>query len=173
MQTKKIPVLISASEIQQRVRELAEEINQRHNDSLLVVGVLKGSFLFMADLVRLLSCPITVDFVQASSYGNSTESSGEVTMVKDLTVAARDKHILLVEDIVDTGNTLQALYWHLESYQPKSLQICTLLFKKHKYRLSIPIDYYGFTIEDQFVIGYGMDYAEQFRHLDYIGIYET
>ncbi len=138
---------------------------------LLIVGVLKGSFMFLADLARKMKVPTQVDFMEVSSYSGATQTSGDVRVLKDLRSNVKDRDVILVEDIVDTGLTLDRVLDFLKSKQPKSLRVCSLLYKPSRERVKIEISYLGFQIEDHFVVGYGMDYAENFRHLPYIGIY--
>lgn len=173
LQEHKIKVLISTEELQKRVRELAQEISRDYaNRELLMVGVLKGSFMFMADLIRYLDCDVEVDFMGTVSYGDSTESSGEVRITKDLEQSVAGRHVLLVEDIVDTGLTLRYLLDTLRNRQPASLKVCTLLDKPARRRVRANLDYYGFIIPNAFVVGYGLDYAEKYRGLNYIGVLE-
>lgn len=163
-------VLVDADTIQQRVRELAAEIDHDYAglSRLLLVGVLKGAFIFMADLCRALTIPHAVDFMAVSSYG-MTAHSGAVRIVLDLREPIEDKHVLLVEDIVDSGNTLRYLQQVLASRGPASLRTCALSSKERPEAQSIPIDYLGFTIPDVWVVGYGLDYADTHRTLPYIG----
>lgn len=163
-------VLIDADTIQRRVRELAAEIDRDYADKprLLLVGVLKGAFIFLADLSRALTVPHSVDFMAVSSYG-MTATSGAVRIVLDLREPIEGKHVLLVEDIVDTGNTLHYLQQVLGSRGPASLRTCALSRKKRSQAMNLPIDYLGFTIPDVWVVGYGLDYADTHRTLPYIG----
>jgi len=135
-----------------------------------MVGVLKGSFVFMADLVRRLDLPATIDFLALSSYAAGTTSTGEVKLLKDLDVALAGRHVIVVEDIVDTGLTLGYLHEILRARGPASLRTACLLSKPSRRKVDVPVEYIGFTIEDRFVVGYGLDYAEQYRHLPYIGV---
>ena len=163
-------VLISAEQIQQRVRELAAQIDHDYADTsgLLLVGVLKGAFIFMADLARALTIPHAVDFMAVSSYG-MTAVSGAVRIVLDLRLPIENRHVLLVEDIVDTGHTLHYLQQVLASRGPASLRTCALSCKERDAALIVPVDYLGFTIPDVWVVGYGLDYADTHRTLPYIG----
>jgi hypoxanthine phosphoribosyltransferase len=138
-----------------------------------MVGVLKGSFMFMADLIRHLECDVEVDFMGTVSYGASTESSGEVRITKDLERSVAGRHVLLVEDIVDTGLTLRYLLDTLRNRQPASLKVCALLDKPARRRVRANLDYYGFIIPNAFVVGYGLDYAEKYRGLNYVGVLEN
>jgi hypoxanthine phosphoribosyltransferase len=163
-------VLIDADSIQQRVRELAAEIDRDYADKprLLLVGVLKGAFIFLSDLCRALTVPHAVDFMAVSSYG-MTATSGAVRIVLDLREPIEGKHVLLVEDIVDTGHTLHYLQQVLASRGPASLRTCALSRKERPQAMSTPVDYLGFTIPDVWVVGYGLDYADTHRTLPYIG----
>lgn len=164
-------VLIDADTIQQRVRELAAHIDRDYAgvSRLLLVGVLKGAFIFMADLCRALAIPHAVDFMAVSSYG-MTAHSGAVRIVLDLRAPIEGEHVLLVEDIVDSGNTLRYLQQVLASRSPASLRTCALSRKERPEALAIPVDYLGFTIPDVWVVGYGLDFADRHRTLPYIGV---
>ncbi len=166
--------LFSAAEISARVHELADAMASDHGeaDEVLLVGVLKGAFVFLSDLVRSLRIPVTVDFIAVSSYGASTESSGVVRIVKDLDQSIWGKHVILVEDIVDTGLTLQYLIRHLAAREPASLRVCALLDKPGRRQIAVPVHYRGFAIGDDFVVGYGLDHAERYRNLPYIAVLE-
>jgi hypoxanthine phosphoribosyltransferase len=165
-------VLISEEEIQSRVLELAEQISADYddNDELVMVGVLKGSFIFLADLSRRLSIPRTIEFIAVSSYGSGSRSSGAVRLVMDVRGNIEGKHVLIVEDIVDTGHTLKYLIGMLESHRPTSVRTCALVRKAESAEVDVNVDYVGFDIGDEWVVGYGLDYAEQNRTLPYIGI---
>lgn len=167
-------ILISSDAIQNRVRVLGQEIRSSYEGKpLVVVGVLKGSFMFFADLVRSIGTPdLEVDFLSASSYGSSTNSSGEVRLNTDLSKPVEGKHIILVEDIVDTGLTVSYVLSVLNARNPASLAVCSLLHKPSRQKVDVPIDYLGFTIEDKFVVGYGLDFDQKFRALPFIGIYD-
>lgn len=167
-------VLISREEIESRIAELAAEINRDYasSDKLVAVGVLKGSVFFLVDLLKHLEVPVAVDFFQTSSYGNSTEA-GEVRIRKDLDLSVRGADVLLIEDIVDTGYTLRTILDLLKFRGARTVRLCALLDKPSRRRVEVPIDYKGFSIEDHFVIGYGLDYAEHYRNLPYIGIYQS
>ena len=166
---KTLDVLYSEDDIATRVQAMGREITEANEGrELTVVAVLKGSFLFVADLVRAIDLPVTIDFLGMSSYGESTESSGVVKITQDLSMSITDRHVLIVEDIVDTGLTMRYLLDNLETRRPASVQICTLLHKPANQRCEVPIEYTGFVIEDRFVIGYGLDLAEHFRNLPYI-----
>lgn len=166
-----IDVMISEEEIQKKVVELAKQIQKDYEgEELLVVGILKGANVFVADLIRKLDLDIKLDFMSVSSYGNSTESSGTVKILKDLDTDIKDKNVLIVEDIIDSGLTLSNLVKALETRNPKSLKLCTLLDKPQRRTVNIPVDYIGFEIEDKFIVGYGIDWAEKYRNLPFIGV---
>lgn len=164
------PVLISEADIRQRVAELAEEISADYADAdeLVLIGVLKGSFIFLADLSRQLTIPRMIEFIAVSSYGAGSRS-GAVRLVMDVRGSIEGRHVLIVEDIVDTGNTLNYLIGILESHGPASIRTATLLHKAHRAEVDVDIDYVGFDIGDDWVVGYGLDYGEQNRTLPYIG----
>lgn len=169
---KQFEVFLSEEKIKSRVKELAAQINaQYEGQDLHVVAVLKGSFIFLADLVREIKVPITIDFIKASSYGASTHSSGEVKIDFDITQDIKDKNVLVVEDIVDSGLTMDTLLRLFSAREPRSLKLAALLYKPSRNVIKVPIDYLCFEIEDRFVIGYGLDYNQKFRELPYIGIY--
>jgi hypoxanthine phosphoribosyltransferase len=136
------------------------------------VNVLKGGFIFLADLVRAIDAPIEIDFMEVSSYGDGTESSGVVRIIEDLSINIEDRHVLIVEDIIDTGLTLQYIIENLKTRRPKSVAICTLLDRQGRREVEIPLDYVGFEVPDLFVIGYGLDLAQRYRNLPYIGVIE-
>jgi len=163
-----IEVLFTQREIENRVKELAKEVNSSYNDYLFLIGVLKGAFVFLADLMRHLNLSLEVDFIEVSSYGANTESSGNITIGKDIKMEIRDKDILLVEDIVDSGYTVAFLKEELERRKPKSVKICSLLDKPSRRKVPINLDFCGFSIPDTFIVGYGMDVNEQFRNLPFI-----
>ena len=166
-------VLLSKEQIANRVRELAEQISADYaGRQLLVIGVLKGSWIFLADLVRLITVPVTVDFMMASSYGAGTDSSGEVKIVLDLKAPVEDRDILVVDDILDSGLTLKQIIDNLNSRRPRSLKVVVLMDKPDRRRVDIKSDYVGFKIPNKFVVGYGVDYAERFRNLPYVGYIE-
>jgi len=162
-------VLITEDEIKAKVKELGEQIsNDYKNEDLILVGVLKGANVFMGDLMRKITKSIEIDFISVTSYGASTKSSGVVKILKDLDVEIENKNVIIIEDIVDTGLTLNYLLKNFKSRNPKSLKICTLLDKPERREVDIPIDYRGFSIPDVFIVGYGIDYAEGYRNLPYI-----
>ncbi len=164
-------IMLSEEEINNRVRELGEQISRDYQGkSILVVGILKGAMIFLADLVRNISVPTYFDFMAVSSYGSSTVSSGAVRILKDLDKSIEGKHVIIVEDIVDTGLTLNYLVDILRARDPQSLKICTLLDKPERRTVDVKIDYLGFRIPDKFVVGYGLDYNERYRNLPYIAV---
>ncbi len=162
-------VLLTKAEIKSKVAELGRRISLDYEGGeLLVVGILKGSIIFLADLVRNITIPTYFDFIDVSSYGSSTESSGVVRILKDLECSIMGRHVLIVEDIVDTGLTLSYLIENLDSRYPASIKVCTLLDKPSRRVEPVDIDYNGFTIPDEFVVGYGLDFDERYRNLPYI-----
>ncbi|MBT8088247.1 MAG: hypoxanthine phosphoribosyltransferase [Gammaproteobacteria bacterium] len=165
-------VLISEKDIAARVDALAAEISADYEgrDDLVLVGVLKGSFIFLADLARKLSVPRVIEFIAVSSYGNSSHSSGAVRLVMDVRGNIEGKQVLIVEDIVDTGHTLKYLIGMMESHGPDSVRTCALVRKAERAEVDVEVDYLGFDIPDKWVVGYGLDYAEQNRTLPYIGV---
>lgn len=168
-----IKPLISTEALASRIQELGKTITEDYqNKPLTCVCILKGSVIFFADLIRHIDLPLTIDFIRVSSYGSALESSGDVKINKDLSEPIKSKHILLIEDIIDTGITLDFLLELLKPREPASLKVCTLLHKPANKVKEIAIDYTGFTIENDFVVGYGMDVAEKYRNLDYIGVYQ-
>jgi hypoxanthine phosphoribosyltransferase len=162
--------LITTDQIQSRVRALGEEIRRDHSGDLHLVCVLKGAFMFMADLIRALPGDTSIDFMALSSYGKSTSSSGEVRLMKDLDSGLEGRQVVIVEDIVDTGLTLTYLQEILRARGPRTLKTACLLSKPSRRKVKVAVDYIGFEIEDKFVVGYGLDYAEQYRNLPYIGV---
>ena len=164
---------IAADAIQARVRELATDISRDHPDGVHFVCVLKGAFVFLADLARQMESAVTLDFMALSSYGNSTRSSGQVQVLKDLGSGIEGRDVVIVEDIVDTGLTLTYLQDILRARSPRHLRTACLLSKPSRRKVDVKVEYVGFTIEDRFVVGYGLDYAERYRHLPYIGVVES
>ena len=165
-------VLIEAEVIQNRIREMAAEIEAAYprNEPIHLVCVLKGGFVFMADLVRAMTARVSLDFIAVSSYGSGTKSSGEVRFQKDLDTSIEDRHVLLVEDIVDTGRTLKYLQQVLARRAPRTIRTACLLSKPSRREVDVPVEYIGFTIEDRFVVGYGLDYDERYRNLPHIAV---
>ncbi|RXK32613.1 hypoxanthine phosphoribosyltransferase [Arsenophonus endosymbiont of Bemisia tabaci Asia II 3] len=167
-----VEVMISEADVKQRIDEMAKEIVKHYKslqDELVLVGLLKGSFIFMADLCRKIDIPHEVDFMTVSSYGNGMTSTRDVKIIKDLDEDIRGKHVLIVEDIIDSGNTLKKVREILELRGPKSVAICTLLDKPSRREVEVPVEWTGYAIQDEFVVGYGIDYVQQYRHLPYIG----
>jgi hypoxanthine phosphoribosyltransferase len=164
-------VLIDRDVLQRRIQELGEEISTDYaGRDLLLIGVLKGAVFFMADLMRNLTIPCEIDFMAISSYGDSTDSSGVVRILKDLDINIEGRDVLIVEDIIDSGLTLSYLMRNLEARSPASLEICALLTKPERREADVPVRYIGFEIPNRFVIGYGLDFAERYRNLPYVGI---
>ena len=163
--------IFTEEQIQTRVRELGEDISRDYGDEpVLLVAVLRGAAIFVADLSRAISSPVEMDFMAVSSYGSSTKSSGVVRILKDLDENIEGRHVLVTEDILDTGLTLKYLLKNLASRKPKSLEVVALLSKQGKQRVPISCKYVGFEVPDEFVVGYGLDYAERYRNLRYVGV---
>ncbi len=167
-------VLISEQDIEVRVNELAAQISAEYADKgeLVLIGVLKGAFIFLADLSRRLTIPRHIEFIAVSSYEHGSVPSGAVRLVMDVRASIEGRHVMIIEDIVDTGHTLHYLIDMLKSRNPASVRTCALLHKEHKTEVDIKVDYLGFTIGDEWVVGYGLDYAERDRTLPYIGVIE-
>jgi len=167
-----VDVMISEQEIATRIAELGKQISEHYRNSgseMVLVGLLRGSFMFMADLCRAIDVAHEVDFMTASSYGSGMSSTRDVKILKDLDEDIRGKDVLIVEDIIDSGNTLSKVREILQLREPKSLAICTLLDKPERREVEVPVEFVGFTIPDEFVVGFGVDYAQRYRHLPYIG----
>jgi hypoxanthine phosphoribosyltransferase len=168
-------ILVSTEDLERRVRELAAEIDGDYGDGehdLVLIGVLKGAVMFIADLMRELETPCEVDFMAVSSYGSETDSSGVVRILKDLDASIAGRDVLLVEDIVDSGLTLHYLLKNLRARDPRSLEVCALLTKPERRRVDLPIRYVGFEIPNKFAIGYGLDHAQRYRNLRYVAALE-
>ncbi len=164
-------ILFNEEELTKRVHELGEEISKDYaGEEVMLVGILKGASIFLSDLVRQITIPAYIDYMVVSSYGNSAETSGVVRIMKDLEENIEGKNIIIVEDIIDTGLTLAYLKQNLLSRNPKSLKICTLLDKPARREKEIMVDYKGFEVPDEFIIGYGIDYAEKYRNLPFVGL---
>jgi hypoxanthine phosphoribosyltransferase len=164
-------ILIDEEALAGRITELADDVSTDYaGRDLLLIGVLKGAVFFMADLMRQITVPCEVDFMAISSYGGSTDSSGVVRILKDLDINIRDRDVLVVEDIIDSGLTLQYLMRNLRSREPRSLEVCALMTKPARREIEIPVRYVGFEIPNRFVIGYGLDFAERYRNLPYVGV---
>ena len=166
-------VLISAADIQTRVREMADEIHRDHPAGVHLIAVLKGAFVFLSDLARAMQGPCSVDFMAMSSYGKGTSSTGQVQVLKDLGSDIEGRDVIIVEDIVDTGLTLMYLQQILRARSPRTLRTACLLSKPSRRKIDVPVEYIGFTIEDKFVVGYGLDYAEQYRNLPHIAVIDA
>ena len=168
-----IRVLISEEEIEERVQALGKQISEDYaGKQVHLICILKGGAFFMCELAKRITVPVTIDFMSVSSYGNSRESSGIVKIAKDLDEPILDKEVLVVEDIIDSGKTLNHLKPMLESRNPASLHLCTLLSKPDRREVEVPVRYIGFEVPDEFVVGYGLDYAQKYRNLPYIGVAE-
>lgn len=164
-------ILIDGDRIQEKVRELAAEITEDYHDKdLVLVGVLRGALVFMVDLARAIQLPLAMDFMAVSSYGASTESSGVVRITKDLDLSVEGKHVLIVEDIIDSGLTLAYILEGLRARNPASLRICALLDKHERRKVDLNLDYVGFVIPDEFVVGYGLDYGQLYRNMSCVAV---
>ncbi len=164
-------ILFDRNIINERIKELGKNISEDYDGKFpLFVCILRGAFMFLADLVRAVDIPISIDFMAISSYGGKTESTGQVKILKDLDTAIKGRHVLIVEDIVDTGLTMDAVTRLLQTRKPASLKIATLLDKEERRKIPVKVDYYGFKIPNLFVVGYGLDYEERYRNLPYIGV---
>ncbi|WP_417362667.1 hypoxanthine phosphoribosyltransferase [Gallaecimonas pentaromativorans] len=168
----RVDVLISEADVKARVDAMAREIENSYQagDEILLVGLLRGSVVFLADLARALNMSAEFDFMTVSSYGSSMHSSRDVKIIKDLDEDIQGRHVLIVEDIIDTGNTLSKVVKVLQTRDPKSIKLCTLLDKPSRREVDVPVDFIGFTIPDEFVVGYGIDWAQKYRNLPHIGI---
>lgn len=171
--SEKIKVMISEEEVDKKIVEIAEKINEEFKgQEVHLICILKGSVFFTCELAKRITLPVTIDFMQVSSYGDGTESSGRVRIAKDLDESVEDKNIIVIEDIIDSGRTLSYLMNLLKARNPKSIKLCTLLDKPDRRVVDINVDYTGFVIPDEFVVGYGLDYAQKYRNLPYIGVVE-
>ncbi len=167
-------VLVTPEDLKRRVVELGEEISRDYvGRPLLLVGVLKGAVFFLSDLMRVIDIPVEVDFMAVASYGSATDSSGVVRILKDLDASIEDRDVLIVEDIVDSGLTLQYLLRNLGSRNPRTLEVCALLTKPERRKVDLPTRYVGFEIPDRFVVGYGLDHAERHRNLSYVAVLDS
>ncbi len=172
--SERVRVLLTEKEVDDRIQALGEQINRDYaGKEIHLVCVLKGGSFFMCELAKRINIPVSLDFMSVSSYGSATKSSGVVKIVKDLDEAIKDKHVLVVEDIVDSGRTLSYLLEMLKDREPASLQLCTLLDKPGRRVVKVKVDYTGFQIPDEFVVGYGLDYNQRYRNLPYIGVVEV
>lgn len=170
--TVEMSVMISADEIQAKVKQLGEKINHHYAQSdkeLVLIGLLRGSVIFMADLCRCIEKPHELDFMTVSSYGSSTVSSRDVKILKDLDGEIHGKDVLVIEDIIDSGNTLSKVLEILQTRQPNSIELCTLVSKPSRREIDLEVKFLGFEVEDRFIVGYGLDYNQQYRHLPFIG----
>lgn len=167
-------VLFSESQIRNRIRELGEQITRDYkNQELVLICVLRGATLFFADLVREISLPLTFEFLQTASYNDRTEPSKNIQFIRHGNNYVKQKHVLIIEDIIDTGQTLSFLIKHLQPLEPKTIKICALLNKPDRRQFSVSVDYIGFEIPNVFVVGYGLDYSQMYRNLPYIAVLET
>ncbi len=165
--------MISEEEVNARIAEIAAQINEDYKgEEIVAIGILRGGVYFCTELTKRITVPVILDFMEASSYGAATSSSGQVNITKDLIEDIAGRHVIVVEDIIDTGRTLSLLLDNLRARKPKSLKLCTLLDKPERRIVQVPVDYNGFVIPNKFVIGYGMDYAQKYRNLPYIGVVE-
>lgn len=173
MDNKKEKILFTKSEIDNKVKELGEIISKDYkNKDLIVVSLLKGAFVFTADLVREITVPVEIDFMTTSSYGYGQESSGEVELVSDISSVIENRDVLIVDDIIDSGYTMLRVKEYLEKKSPKSIRICTMLDKPSRRKVKIDADYVGFSIPDLFIVGYGLNYEEHYRNIPYIFTFE-
>lgn len=171
--SENIRVLISKEEIEKRIHELGKQISEYYKgEEVHLVSVLRGGVFFTCELAKYLTVPVSIDFMSVSSYGNDTKSSGVVKVIKDLDDPIEGKNVLVVEDIIDSGRTLSYLLESLRSRKPKSLRLCTLLDKPERRVVDVDVDYTGFEIPDEFVVGYGLDYMQHYRNLPYVGVVE-
>ncbi len=164
-------VLLTEEMLAAKVAELGAQITRDYADKeILAIGILKGAVIFMADLIRAIDRPVEIDFMAVSSYGDQTDSSGVVRILKDLDKSIEGKHVLIIEDIIDSGQTLSYLIKNLSDRKPASIQLCTLMNKPERRKVDLPVKYVGFEIPNEFVVGYGLDYAEKYRNLPYLGV---
>jgi hypoxanthine phosphoribosyltransferase len=169
IQEKIEDILVTAAMIQNRVKELGEELSEDYADkNPIFVGILKGSIYFLSDLTRAMNVPLLVDFLVVNSYGDSQETSGVVRVIKDLKEDIRNRHVVLVEDIIDTGLTIDYLLRNFSLRNPASVEVCALLSKPSRRKINVPIKYIGFEVPDRFVVGYGLDYKQYYRNLPYV-----
>ena len=170
---EKVSVMISEEEVNKRIQEMADELSAKYaGKSIHLIGILKGSVFFMCELAKRITVPVTLDFLEVSSYGDSTSSSGRVKFIKDLDESIEGKDVVVVEDILDSGRTLSYVAKILKEREPKTFSIITLLDKPDRRVVDVSLDMTGFTIPDKFVVGYGLDYAQRYRNLPYIGVIE-
>ena len=170
----KVTQMIKEEDVDSRIKELAAKIDEDYKgEEIFIVCILRGAAFFACELAKRINAPVTIDFMQVSSYGSGTVSSGEVKIIKDIDLSVRDKNVIIVEDIVDTGNTLSTLRDIFEHRKSKSVKICSLLDKPDRREVEVDIDYVGFTVPDKFIVGYGLDCDQKYRNLPYIGIVEV
>ena len=170
----KVTQMIKEEDVDSRIKELAAKIDEDYKgEEIFIVCILRGATFFACELVKRIKAPVTIDFMQVSSYGAGTVSSGEVRIIKDIELSVRDKNVIIVEDIVDTGNTLSTLRDIFEHRKSKSVKICSLLDKPDRREVEVDIDYVGFSVPDKFIVGYGLDWDQKYRNLPYIGVVET
>lgn len=168
-----IKVLLTEEEVDRRIQELGDQISMDYaGKQVHLVCVLKGGSFFMCELAKRITIPVSIDFMSVASYGKGTESSGDIRIIKDLDEPLKDKDVIVVEDIVDSGRTLSKLLEQFQSRKPESLKLCTLLDKPERRVVEVKVDYTGFQVPDQFIVGYGLDYAQRYRNLPYIGVVE-
>ncbi len=171
--SERVVKMIEEEDVDKRILEIAKKIDEEYKgEEVFLVCVLRGAAFFACELAKRITIPVTLDFMQVSSYGSGTRSTGEVKIVKDIDLSLRDKNVIIVEDIVDTGNTLSTLKAFLVQRKAKSVKICSLLDKPERREVNVDIDYVGFTIPDKFVVGYGLDYNQKYRNLPYVGVVE-
>ena len=170
----KVTQMIKEEDVDSRIKELAAKIDEDYKgEEIFIVCILRGAAFFACELAKRIKAPVTIDFMQVSSYGAGTVSSGEVRIIKDIDLSVRDKNVIIVEDIVDTGNTLSTLRDIFEHRKSKSVKICSLLDKPDRREVEVDIDYVGFSVPDKFIVGYGLDWDQRYRNLPYIGVVET
>ena len=170
----KVTQMIKEEDVDSRIKELAAKIDEDYKgEEIFIVCILRGAAFFACELAKRINAPVTIDFMQVSSYGAGTVSSGEVRIIKDIELSVRDKNVIIVEDIVDTGNTLSTLRDIFEHRKSKSVKICSLLDKPDRREVEVDIDYVGFSVPDKFIVGYGLDWDQKYRNLPYIGVVET
>ncbi len=171
--SERVVKMIEEEDVDKRILEIAKKIDEEYKgEEVFLVCVLRGAAFFACELAKRITIPVTLDFMQVSSYGSGTRSTGEVKIVKDIDLSMRDKNVIIVEDIVDTGNTLSTLKAFFVQRKAKSVKICSLLDKPERREVNVDIDYVGFTIPDKFVVGYGLDYNQKYRNLPYVGVVE-
>ena len=170
----KVTQMIKEEDVDSRIKELAAKIDEDYKgEEIFIVCILRGAAFFACELAKRIKSPVTIDYMQVSSYGAGTVSSGEVSIIKDIELSVRDKNVIIVEDIVDTGNTLSTLRDIFEHRKSKSVKICSLLDKPDRREVEVDIDYVGFSVPDKFIVGYGLDWDQRYRNLPYIGVVET